>query len=130
MNFRDPTWEMSMETHKFEITPQDIDTAESQIQTLRCDSLSWPKVGPTPASVALERSTGSKWKTVGSLMLIEENAPFRFGIVPATLTPRLDQFLENGKMEPCSFSLYFNAAKFSFRFCDPSEKLAESTLEN
>jgi hypothetical protein len=98
----------------FEITIQDIEMAESLTQSAHRDSLSWPVVGPTPASVALERVTGSKWKTVGSLMVMEERAPFRFGVVPATITPLLESFLTTGQMEPCHLDLDFHAAQYSF----------------
>ena len=103
-----------MESVHFEITVQDIELAESLTKSVHRDSLSWPVIGPTPASVALERVTGSKWKTVGALMLMEECAPHRFGVVPSTVMPLLESFLLTGRMEPCPLALDFHPAQYSF----------------
>ena len=114
-----------MESVRFEITVEDIEMAELLAQSARCDGLSWPKVGATPASVALERVTGSKWKTVGALMLMEERAPFRFGIVPATVTPLLESFLLTGHMEPCPLAFDFHSTQYSFSLLE-SAPLSEA----
>jgi hypothetical protein len=94
-----------------EITAQDIATAASLKHKLSGQNMSQFHAGPTPASVALERVTGSHWKTVGALMLMEECAPYRLGIVPATITPLLDRFLTTGQMEPCVVNLNFDFRK-------------------
>jgi hypothetical protein len=54
-----------------------------------------------PACVALERITGSSWRSVGCLMLVEVVAPFHFVFVPDEMQAELRKFMVMEHMQPC-----------------------------
>ncbi len=87
-----------MEEIQLEITEQDIQNANP----LRFAAKSHFEQF-TPACVAMGRITGSKWHTVGTVMLVENHTPFRFCVMPLALNEKLDRFLLDGEMESCCF---------------------------
>ena len=94
------------DTILLEITIQDIEAARQGRENP-------PSVfsHTTPACVATERITGSRWKTVGATMLLEERPPFRYGLLSPSLQQAVQKFLAGEEMQPCSQTLHLTPLK-------------------
>jgi hypothetical protein len=60
----------------------------------------------SPALIAIERSTGSKWVAHGIAILKEEKSPYRVILLSWQLRHATRNFFIYGSMEPCSAEVW------------------------
>jgi hypothetical protein len=63
-----------------------------------------------PVAVALQRFTGSQWKTLDTSLVLEVATPFRTGLLPLELQALLRHFQATGEMEIGSFAVMLDQA--------------------